>query len=51
MKPNILLNDPYELNNLWEDPSKQSLKKELLLHFLLFELGKEILPMERVSHA
>lgn len=43
--------DPQELNNLWDDPDSLALKAELLLKYAWAELGKEPLPMPRVSGA
>lgn len=43
--------DPGEVNNLWDDPAAVSLKSELMARFLSAEMGKEILPMPRVSLA
>jgi arylsulfatase A-like enzyme len=44
-----LQEDPNEINNLWEEPDYQELKKKLLLKFLWAEFGNEPLPMPRVS--
>lgn len=46
-----LQEDPGEIQNLWDDPSSQALKKDLLLQFMWAELGKEILPMNKISDA
>lgn len=46
-----LLNDPYEINNLWDRPEYEALKKELLLRFMWAEFGKEPLSMPRIAHA
>ncbi|OXM15390.1 sulfatase family protein [Paenibacillus herberti] len=46
-----LQEDPQELNNLWDDPATASLKSELLLKYVWAELGKESMPMPRVSGA
>ncbi|GIP40425.1 sulfatase [Paenibacillus sp. J31TS4] len=46
-----LQEDPGEIDNKWDDPASQELKKELLLRFLWAELGKEPMPMPRISHA
>ncbi|MED5015889.1 sulfatase-like hydrolase/transferase [Paenibacillus chibensis] len=43
--------DPQELHNLWHDEESQSLKMELLMKYIWAELGKESMPMPRVSHA
>ncbi|SFD96532.1 uncharacterized sulfatase [Paenibacillus catalpae] len=43
--------DPTELNNLWDDPAYAALKSELLLKYIWAELGKEVMPMPRVSGA
>lgn len=43
--------DPNELHNLWEEPSAQELKQELLLKYIWAELGKEIMWMPRVAGA
>jgi Domain of unknown function (DUF4976) len=46
-----LQEDPKELNNLWNHPNYQELKKELLLKYAWAELHKEQMPMPRISHA
>ncbi|OGV40053.1 MAG: sulfatase [Lentisphaerae bacterium GWF2_45_14] len=46
-----LLEDPGELNNLWDAPEYSGLKSELLLKFIHAEMGKEPLPMPRVCVA
>lgn len=46
-----LQEDPNELNNLWDDPNYLELKAELLLKLAWAELGKEPLPMPRVTGA
>ncbi|GIN56800.1 hypothetical protein J8TS2_11190 [Lederbergia ruris] len=46
-----LQEDPQELNNLWDDPRYLELKASLLLKYVWAELGKEPLPMPRVSGA
>ncbi|MCM3781809.1 sulfatase-like hydrolase/transferase [Neobacillus mesonae] len=46
-----LQEDPKELNNLWDDPSSQELKAELLLKYIWAELGKEPMPMPRITGA
>ena len=46
-----LQEDPKELNNLWDHPNYQELKKELLLKYAWAELHKEQMPMPRISHA
>ncbi|REE87451.1 putative sulfatase [Paenibacillus taihuensis] len=43
--------DPNELNNLWDDPGHAALKSELLLKYIWAELGKEPMPMPRISGA
>lgn len=40
--------DPGEVKNLWDDPSSQELKKDLLLKMLHADMGKEPIPMPRV---
>lgn len=46
-----LENDPEELNNLWDDPEYKELRSELSLKLLHAEMGKEVLPMPRVTVA
>ncbi|MCC2683213.1 MAG: sulfatase [Paenibacillaceae bacterium] len=46
-----LKNDPNEWNNLWNDTEYAGLKAELLLKYAWAELGKESIPMPRVSGA
>lgn len=46
-----LEDDPGEIRNLWDEPDYAALKAELLLKYIWAELGKEPLPMPRVSHA
>jgi arylsulfatase A-like enzyme len=46
-----LAEDPQELNNLWDEPACAALKSELLLKFAWAELGKESMPMPRISGA
>ena len=46
-----LQEDPQEVRNLWDDASYQDLKKELLLQYIWAELGKEVLPMPKVTNA
>ncbi|HLR42849.1 MAG TPA: sulfatase-like hydrolase/transferase [Pseudogracilibacillus sp.] len=46
-----LQKDPDELHNVWDDPTYKELKMELLLKYIWAELGKESLPMPRISHA
>ncbi|ACT04222.1 sulfatase [Paenibacillus sp. JDR-2] len=46
-----LQDDPSELNNLWDDPAYAALKSELLLKYIWAELGKEPMPMPRISGA
>lgn len=46
-----LKEDPEEINNLWDDPEYQELKKDLLLKFLWGEMGKEPIWMPRIAGA
>ncbi|TMV45254.1 DUF4976 domain-containing protein [Paenibacillus mesophilus] len=46
-----LESDPNELNNLWDSPDHAFLKCELLLKYAWAELGKESMPMPRISGA
>ena len=46
-----LQQDPKELRNLWDDPAYAVLKSELLLKYIWAELGKEAVPMPRISGA
>ncbi|MCM3746206.1 sulfatase-like hydrolase/transferase [Paenibacillus pasadenensis] len=46
-----LLEDPGEYNNLWDEPAAAALKSELLLKYAWAELGKESMPMPRISGA
>jgi arylsulfatase A-like enzyme len=46
-----LLEDPGEVNNLWDNPNYLSLQKELLLKYAWAELHKEPMPMPRITHA
>ncbi len=46
-----LQEDPQEFNNLWDDPAYASLKSDLMLKYIWAELGKESMPMPRVSGA
>ncbi|MEF3303996.1 sulfatase family protein [Paenibacillus sp. GYB003] len=46
-----LKEDPGEIRNLWDEPDCAALKSELLLRFMWAELGKESMPMPRVSGA
>lgn len=46
-----LENDPNELRNLWDSPDHAALKSELLLKYAWAELGKEAMPMPRISGA
>ncbi|MCR2821184.1 sulfatase family protein [Lederbergia panacisoli] len=46
-----LENDPGEYYNLWDKPENQELKQELLLKYIWAELGKESMPMPRISGA
>lgn len=43
--------DPKETNNLWNDPNAQALKSELINKLLFAEMGKESIPMPRISGA
>ncbi|WP_028549159.1 sulfatase family protein [Paenibacillus sp. UNC451MF] len=43
--------DPGELRNLWHEERYKELKLELLMKYIWAELGKEPMPMPRVSHA
>lgn len=43
--------DPGEFRNLWDVPEYQDLKRELLMKYIWAELGKESMPMPRVTHA
>ncbi|MBN2712657.1 MAG: sulfatase-like hydrolase/transferase [Planctomycetes bacterium] len=43
--------DPCEVKNLWSSPEHQELKKDLLLKFMHAEMGKEPIPMPRISGA
>ncbi len=46
-----LQDDPGEIRNRWDDPAAADLKSRLLLKFLHAEMGKEPVPMPRVSTA
>lgn len=46
-----LIEDPAELRNLWNNPEFAELKSSLLLKYIWAELGKEPLPMPRISGA
>lgn len=46
-----LQEDPSEHHNLWGDPDCQELKGQLLLKYIWAELGKEPIPMPRISGA
>lgn len=46
-----LQEDPSEVRNLWDDSAHAALKSELLLRYIWAELGKEPLPMPRISGA
>ncbi|MFW6270789.1 MAG: sulfatase [Bacillota bacterium] len=46
-----LKKDPDEVNNLWDNPEYQELKKDLLLKFMWAEMGKEPLWMPRIANA
>ena len=43
--------DPGEFHNLWDQPEYQELKQELFLKYIWAELGKESMPMPRISGA
>ncbi|WP_282941396.1 sulfatase-like hydrolase/transferase [Paenibacillus sp. RC67] len=43
--------DPGEVRNLWHDEKYKELKLKLLMKYIWAELGKEPMPMPRVSHA
>jgi arylsulfatase A-like enzyme len=43
--------DPNELNNLWDSPSYQALKAQLIQRLLFAEMGKEPLWMPRIAGA
>jgi uncharacterized sulfatase len=43
--------DPHEVWNRWDDPAYAELKAQLLLKLLHAEMGKEPLPMPRISGA
>ncbi|SFS87836.1 sulfatase [Paenibacillus sp. BC26] len=46
-----LQEDPNELNNLWDNPEYEGLKSKLMLKYIWAELGKEVMPMPRISGA
>lgn len=46
-----LESDPHELENLWNEPDKETLKTHLLLSLLHAEMGKEPLSMPRLAPA
>ena len=46
-----LQEDPGEVRNLWNDEDYKELKMELLMKYIWAELGKEPMPMSRISHA
>ncbi|MGD1823037.1 MAG: sulfatase family protein [Pleomorphochaeta sp.] len=46
-----LVNDPNELNNLWDKEEYSKLQKELMLKYMWAELEKESLFMPRIAHA
>nr|MBP8954536.1 DUF4976 domain-containing protein [Armatimonadota bacterium] len=46
-----LAEDPSEVNNLWDSPAHQDLKRDLLLKLLWAEMGKEPVWMPRVAGA
>jgi uncharacterized sulfatase len=46
-----LQEDPGEIHNLWNAPDYAKLKTELLLKYIWAELGKEPMPMPRISNA
>lgn len=43
--------DPGEFRNRWEDPQYQDIKSKLFLRYIWAELGKESMPMPRISGA
>ncbi|KIL41433.1 sulfatase [Gordoniibacillus kamchatkensis] len=43
--------DPGEIRNLWHDERYKDLKSELLMKYIWAELGKEPMPMPRISGA
>ncbi len=43
--------DPGEYKNLWDLPAYAALKQELLLKYIWAELGKEVVPMPRITGA
>lgn len=46
-----LREDPNEQNNLWDDPNAKQLKMDLFMKYIWAELGKEPMPMPRISGA
>ncbi|WP_079910617.1 sulfatase [Paenibacillus sp. 32352] len=46
-----LAEDPGEVHNLWNEERYKELKLELLMKYIWAELGKEPMPMPRISHA
>lgn len=46
-----LLEDPNEINNLWDNPDYRELRSQLLLTFIWAEMGKEPMWMPRISGA
>jgi uncharacterized sulfatase len=46
-----LQEDPDEVRNVWDDERYGQLKTELLMKYIWAELGKEPMPMPRISHA
>lgn len=46
-----LQTDPYEVNNLWDNPEYAQLKSDLFLQYIWAELGKEPIYMPRIWHA
>lgn len=46
-----LQEDPEEVNNLWDREEYKEVKMELLMKYIWAELGKEPMPMPRISHA
>lgn len=46
-----LKEDPHEHKNLWDLSAYQDLKMKLLMKYIWAELGKEPMPMPRITHA
>lgn len=46
-----LVSDPGEIHNLWDDEKYRDLKMELMMKYIWAELGKESMPMPRISGA